>query len=271
MNDTQYKICHDAQVKLSGPDDGPGEITFYLSTFSNWDRVRPIPERPAKGAFAPFLDEFIKDGWLGESHMWENRPVGTIKDAGEDALGLIVTAEFHGTPEGQQARQTARERMARGKGVKTSMGYTVRADEYVPIEDEALKAEGLTEGRILLKVPVFEASLVNRPANPMAVAVGVKGEPGAGFTFQDRADALVAGAAELLKSAQRQQEARVKEGRVFSTANRAKLTDTRSALADLMALIDELLSASEPKAAPAAVLQAMHEYRMLMSKFQEIT
>jgi HK97 family phage prohead protease len=185
--ETQYKICDQAQVKLTGSDDGPGEITFYLSTWMPWDRVRPVPERPAKGAFAPYLDEFIKDGWLGESHMWENRPIGTIKDASEDSLGLLVTAEFHATPEAQQARQTAKERMARGKGVSTSMGYTVKADEYVPVDDPLLEAEGVTEGRVLVKVPVFEASLVNRPANPAAVVVGVKGQMGTDWSFAERA------------------------------------------------------------------------------------
>ena len=269
MEDTQYKICHDAQVKLSGSDDGPGEIAFYLSTFSNWDRVRPIPERPAKGAFQPYLDEFIKDGWLGESHMWENRPIGTIKDAAEDSIGLLVVAEFHATPDGQQARHIAKERMARGKSVKTSMGYGVKGDEYVPIDDYVLEGEGITEGRVLTKVPVYEASLVNRPANPAAVVVGVKGQLGADWSFAERADALVAGAAELAKSAQRQNEARTKEGRVFSTANRAKLESTRSALADLMALIDELLTASEPKAAPQEVYRLLMQQQELLARIQE--
>lgn len=269
MDATEYKICHDAQVKLSGSDDGPGEIAFYLSTFSNWDRVRPVPERPAKGAFEPYLKEFITDGWLGESHMWENRPIGTIKDAYEDTVGLLVTAEFHGTPEGQQARQTAKERMARGKGVKTSMGYSVKGDEYVPIDDEALLAEGITEGRVLTKVPVFEASLVNRPANPMAMAVGVKDWPAAGYSFAERADVLVAGATDLVKSARVQAEARAKEGRVLSGANRTKLSGLLASLEEVRAAIEELLQATEPKAQPSEIIRLLAEHQAMLARIQE--
>jgi hypothetical protein len=74
-----------------------------------------------------------------------------------------VKADFHTTQDAQAARTVVKERLARGKSVKLSIGYEVLLDEYVP------------EGRLLKDIKLYEWSIVTVPANPQAAVTGAKG------------------------------------------------------------------------------------------------
>ncbi|HEX8221829.1 MAG TPA: HK97 family phage prohead protease [Chloroflexia bacterium] len=163
-----------SKLELKGDDSGPGSFGMYLATWGNWDRVRPIPERPVKGAFAESLAAFVTDSMILWAHKDGNLPIATVRNAYEDDYGLWVEGDFHSTPEAQEVRTVMKERTERGKSVKASMGYITRKHDYVPMEDKNLIAEGITTGRELKKIDLYEGSIVNIPANPLAAVGGVK-------------------------------------------------------------------------------------------------
>ena len=265
----EYKIYEAQQVKLS--DDGPGTISLYFSTFANWDRVRPIPERPTKGAFAPHLPGLVKDGWITISHDWMRLGIATITDAREDDYGGWLDAEFHTTADAQAARTVVKERLARGKSVKTSMGYEVLGDDYVEMDDPALVAAGISRGRLLTDVRVLEVSLVNMPANPLADVRGVKDLVLADMPLDAQGDLVRATIAAYATRVQGLQELRAKEGRTVSAATAARLRAIRDAIADLHKTlpgvakeIDALLSLADPDRDKAAA--AWRQVRLMTQR-----
>lgn len=144
----------DAAIKA----DGQG-FDLYASVFNNIDRQGEIIE---PGAFKN-LGDFARDGVILTEHNMRSLPVGLIDTAVQDAKGLRVKGRFHSTPEAQACRAVVRERMAAGKSVKCSIGYQVL--DYVMDN-----IGGKTVCRIKA-VNVFEASIVNLPANPLAGVV----------------------------------------------------------------------------------------------------
>jgi len=218
------KVCENAGIKILGKAD-PGGSEFgllkgYGSTFGNWDRTA---ERPIKGAFAPYLAEFKRDGFISAYHNWTTIPVATITDVDEDDIGLPFVAEFHSTAAAQDIRTTLAERLARGKSVKTSIGYDVLADEFVEREDG-------TPGRLLKEIYLYEIAVVNVPANPLADVTGIKAGLPAGLKFDAESEMVLATVQDYLKRAQIIKGLRTKEGRVLSAANRNRLADLRTSL-----------------------------------------
>lgn len=265
----ERKVCEQSELKIDD-GSGPGTITFYVSTFGNWDRVRPVPEQPSQTAFDRHLEAFARDGWITEAHQWEKRPVATIKDVFRDAKGALVVGEYHTTADAQESRRTSLERLQRNKSVKTSMGYVVHDSRLVEMDDPTLKAEGITHGRMLTDVELLEASIVNRPANPQADVLGVKNLLETGGSFTDRALMAEAVIKSLAQSAEVQEIARLKENRELSAANRARLRavlEAMDAFDPHRETIRELLARTEPKALadPAAVRQALAQLYVLQA------
>ncbi len=219
-------------------DDDAGILEGYASTFLNWDSVR---ERPVKGAFAPHLDAFLKDGFIAIGHNWQSLPVATPVEAYEDDHGLFVRAAFHSTPEGQAARTVVKERLARGKSVKSSIGYEVLEDEYV------------ADGRLLKNVKLYEWSIVNVPANQAASMTYAKSLP-----LADHAATALAAVADFKDRITDLSQLRAKEGRVLSNANRERISQVKTALAALIQDLDALLSATEPVADTSKAAQDLY-------------
>lgn len=230
-----------AQIKME--DAGTGTFTGYASTWDNWDRAG---ERPTRGAFDRSLATFRRDGFIAIGHEWGGLPVATLTDAKEDDTGLFIAAEFHSTPDAQAARTVAAERLARGKSVSLSIGYNVLRDEYTDA------------GRLLKEIELYEVSLVNVPANPLALVAAVKSEPAIRPPFTVQAAQTETAVRDLLKRVERHAAARRKEGRVLSAANRSKLKDLHTSLADVMALLEELLQAAEPPAKTGPAWRRAH-------------
>jgi hypothetical protein len=243
-----------AQLKIS-KDSEFGTLQGYASTFANFDRVN---ERVVKGAFAKTLPHFRTDGFISVGHDWEVLPVATVTDAKEDEHGLFLTAEFHSTPFAQEARTIAQERIDRGKSVSLSIGYEVKDDEYVD------------EGRLLKELELFEVSLVNVPANPLATVTGVKSLLEASMSIDSHSDVVEAAIQGYVKRLGNYQGARVKEGRVLSGANRTKLSNLHESLADVMAAIEELLQATEPKANEDEVRKALAQWLVYQARRQGV-
>lgn len=221
--DYELKTLPIVQLKLA--DDGNGSYSGYAATFGNIDDGG---DRIHEGAFGPYLDEFVKDGFIAWQHEWDVL-VATISDAREDKIGLWLSASFHSTVAAQDARTITSERLARGKSMGQSIGY--RAREWDLTEEDGRLV------RELLKVQPFESSLVSLPMNRKAGVDSVKGVQG----FSDHLDRLMSDVQLLVD---------VKAGQVLSAANRGRLRKLLDALTSLEALrgdLDELLTSTEPK------------------------
>jgi HK97 family phage prohead protease len=143
--------------QFKGLEGARPEFSLYGAVFGNVDRQNEVC---APGCFVN-LAEFVRDGWLDVNHEWENLGIGVIDSATQDAHGLKVSGRFHSTPDAQAIRAKIRERMLWGKNVQCSIGYRV--------------LDGATEMRdgkavfVIKAAEVFEVSVVNLPANPLAM------------------------------------------------------------------------------------------------------
>jgi HK97 family phage prohead protease len=232
----EHKVMAAADLKFT--EESPhGEFSGYASTFSNWDMVK---ERPAKGAFTPHLDAFLKDGFIALGHDWNSLPIATPTDAYEDDHGLFIRAAFHSTQAAQDARKVLQERLALGKSAKTSIGYSVIADEYVE------------EGRVLKEIKLHEVSIVNVPANPLAAILSSKSGAVSDLGFNEHGEAVVSIVKAYMGRAQDRAKFRtdVKEGRIFSTANVRVFEGMRSSIAELDTTLAGFIEMGAPKAEP---------------------
>lgn len=212
----------DIQLKA----DDAGTVELYAAAFGNIDRQREVIE---PGAFAN-LDEFVKSGWIAINHEWDDLPVASVSSAVQDLTGLRITAEWHTTDDAQKCRTVVKERLARGKAVKCSIGYRV-------LDDAMEQRDGVTV-RVLKRVELYEASIVNLPANPQAEVVGVKS------WWHDLEEAYA-----LLREGQLAR----KEGRTLSGRNRDRLKACHSRMKEACDELGTLLTETEPVSSDASV------------------
>jgi HK97 family phage prohead protease len=151
-------VLHDCKFD----DAGNGTLSGYGSVFGNKDLGGDIV---VAGAFARSLPTFVKSGFISWSHQWET-PVATIETASEDTHGLSFTAEFHSTPQAQEKRQITAERLARGKSMGLSIGYSIAEGG----------AERKSGARYLKDLNVYEIALCTVPMNQDALVGDVKSE-----------------------------------------------------------------------------------------------
>lgn len=277
----EWKTVPLVDAKVAG--DGSGRLTGYASVFggldSYGDTIQP-------GAYTATLDEFVKSGFIAWSHNWDQM-IGTVSSATQDSKGLLITADFHSTPEAQQARTIAAERLARGKSMGLSIGYVPTKWSYQ--EDPTSKAQI----RVLEEIKLFETSLVAIPADPFALATGVKSHP---LTerpsslpqlkaaddepvtdleppeepnterFADHAErvllelsAFTERTRELLTLRQQRREEPGKAGRVLSEANRQRISALMEQLGELLASAEPVKAdelAPDPEAEKASPVQS---------------
>ncbi len=228
----EHKMFAAVDLKLRDDSEHPnGVIEAYASTFANWDSVG---ERPRKGAFSKHLESFLKDGFVALGHDWSGLPIATPIEAYEDDIGLFVRAAFHSTPDAQNVRTVIKERMARGKSVKTSIGYEVLEDEMV---------EG---GRVLNDVKLYEWSIVNVPANQSAIVLGAKSGAVSAFGLNEHIEEVVSALDVLAGRVRDRHDFRTKEGRVLSSANRTRIEELLPSLMSVHDALKDLLNATAP-------------------------
>ncbi len=155
----QIKTQELAEFKMA--DTGNGGFSGYASTFGNYDSVK---EAVVKGAFSDTLEQFKTNGFIALNHDWNGEAIAFVKDAFEDEKGLFVECEFHSTTKAQEVRKIMQERSAAGKSNRMSIGYRVE------------KATQTKEGKQLNKIKLYEASIVNVPANELAAIDSVKSD-----------------------------------------------------------------------------------------------
>lgn len=218
---------------------GVGTFTGYGSTFGNVDDTK---ERVIAGAFKETIPEFLRDGFIALGHNWGALPIATPTKAVEDSTGLLLTAEFHTTEEAQKVRQVMRERLDREKSVKLSIGYDVLEDR-----------KGKDDVRELVKLRLFEVSVVTVPANSLATVTDAKGVgllgglyAPAGLTHDDQRASLLAGLEAWVKRLDGLMELRAKESRTLSAQS---VRDIDAAIEHASAIVKGLKALKE-RAAP---------------------
>ena len=221
---------------LDVKEDDAGQVALYASVFNNIDRQG---EAIAPGAFAN-IDKFVKDGWLALNHDWDCLPIATIDSAMQDEKGLKLLCTWHSTEEAQACRTVVKERLARGKAVKCSIGYRVLED--------AIETRNGESTRILKAIEIYEASIVNLPANPLAEVTAAKG-------WYEKA-------CEQLAS---------KEGRVISNTNRTRLMRMCERLREAATDLEALLTETEP-AAPEDQPKSVDQLEVIreLSRFEAL-
>lgn len=173
---------------LTLSDEGPGTIEGYRSVFAEIDEGGDVI---VKGFFADTIPEYTEAGFTAHSHDWDfDKAVGFPVEAREDDHGFWVKSQFHSTPDAQNIRTKAKERLKAGKKVGFSFGYkvtdsaTVEAKDFKDqlalyvkperLEANLLKAQKFNRIRILKKGEVIEDSIVTAPMQKLATATAIK-------------------------------------------------------------------------------------------------
>lgn len=164
-------------------DEGNGGYEGYGNDKGVLDSYDDIT---VDGCFSEGLAEFIQAGWSAPDHEWGIKDeIGIIADASEDDRGLFVRTEFHPTADAQQIRDKVKHRLEKGKAVNLSIGYVALKWRYVsgreaiqylkdPSADVVARLEKTARVRLLLKVKVYEVSVVSVGANPNSAVTAVK-------------------------------------------------------------------------------------------------
>jgi HK97 family phage prohead protease len=230
-------------VEFKFLEGGTGGFEGYGSLFGILDDGGDVVEA---GAFAEAIPQFLKEGFISLGHDWDGLAIGTVADAREDARGLYIRTEYHSTADAQDARKVAQERIARGKSVGLSIGYSVAP------ENAAVDADGV---RHLTKINrLFEVAQVNVPMLRPAGLIGVKGY---GVPFDVHSDEVRVALAEWLERVRSGSDLRAeKAGRAISESRRLRIAAVRESLLAGAGEIEALLKETEP---PAAVVEAVVE------------
>jgi len=150
--------------------DGPGRYGGHVAAFGNVDHGGDLIEH---GATVAGLPNLVASGFLAWAHDYKSFPIGMIDEAREDAHGLWIAGPFHSTPDAQQARTIAAERLAAGKAMGMSIGYDPQEWTYRKIAGES-GPYGADQIRVLTRIDVLEGSLVPLPMNDRAQLGEVK-------------------------------------------------------------------------------------------------
>ena len=236
----ERKTCTEHGIKIT--QDGSGSFEGYASVFGNFDRVN---EAVVKDAFKN-IESFTEEGFGAIGHDWNGLPIATIAYAKQDEVGLYIKADFHSTPEAQNARTVIQERLARGKSVGLSIGYEVNDSEYVP------------EGRLLKALTLFEVSVVTIPANPLAGVNTAKDYSPTNLSLDEHSALMLANAKAYVARLNELHSLRQKDGRGLSQSRREEL-------AAIKQVIDEAYTATSPLADSAKVRSAYAKYLALTS------
>lgn len=228
-----------------------GEFSGYGAVFGNVDDGGDVI---MPGAFEKALPAFNQDGFFAWQHDWWT-PVGVPREAREDDKGLFVSGVFHSTADAQKARTITAERVAEGKSMGLSIGYSVEVEEY-------------TATSRLLKVinPLYEVSLVTVPMNRLAGVTDVKGSLGSGLPISERLELVAAEGEALVAHLKKRAHMRAKEGRVLSSANRDLISSLDEQLAAVRSAISELLDATDPDKDGKAALAVLAEFEAISAR-----
>ncbi len=200
MNEHYYKFVSLAGFKSAAPLNGTdsGSLEGYASKYGELDNGDVTPDGKRfgdivlRGAFADTLAQFLERGFNTKSHDWSvDGMIGYPVVANEDDTGLFVKFNFHSTPDAQNVRVKTMERLAAGKTVGLSIGwspgtkpiliqqkdYETELPKYVAQESLAgtlTKAGKYDFVRVLPRVNLHEVAVVCEGMLDSALATNVK-------------------------------------------------------------------------------------------------
>jgi len=172
MKDKNFKtLIFPFKVKQEqvSEDDNFYSFEGYGSTFGNLDLVGDVV---LPGAFSDSLKKRMPK--LLWSHNAYQLPLGKFDTAQEDGNGLFMTGRL---PKNVTASKDAGELMKMGAIDSMSIGFNI------------VESDVTSDGVMLLKkVDLWEVSLVNMPANPMASITSVKADQIIDLNFLKNSD-----------------------------------------------------------------------------------
>jgi len=219
--------------------------------------------------------DFTVDGRKRAVFLWQHRsqdpPIATIDRLFEvaaadlppavrayapDATGGVgVTRTYLDTPR-------ANEVLAGLTGSAiTEMSYAYEATRW---DFEEPKEDGGLLVRNIYTAKLFDVSDVNWGMNPATSADGAK----TSIPLNDHHAAVQAAVATYTERLKALSELRAKEGRILSGENRKRIEDAVKSLTDATDALNELLAATEPKAAPAPSVVDAAALSRLFANFQ---
>jgi HK97 family phage prohead protease len=272
---------------LTVTEEGPGHITGYRSVFGEIDEggdlvakgffADAIPEYLSAG-FTAHSHDWDFDKVVGYPIDAKEDDYGLFVDS-----EFHSTPDAQNVRTKAIERKKAGKRVGFSFGFSISDKSYIEAKDYKDqlalyvrpdrLQANLLKAQKFDRIRILKKGEIMEDSIVTAPMNKLAMASGVKSEDqikelsedqiqqvltsandefflkviAASESFESFDKAAPAALKKFIENMQRNHEARVKEGRVLSSSNRATVQKCKDALTALMGDLDALLQMSEPK------------------------
>lgn len=183
MPDKQLERKYVSLAVFKSLDEGNGGFEGYGNDLGVLDSYDDIT---VEGCFEDGLEEFVQAGWSAPDHEWGIKDeIGIITEAREDTRGLFIRTEFHPTDDAQRIRAKVKNRLDNKKTVNLSIGYVALKWRYVsgreaiqylkdPSAETVARLEKTARVRLLLKVKVYEVSVVSVGANPNSAVTAVK-------------------------------------------------------------------------------------------------
>lgn len=210
-------------------------------------------------------DVVLKSAWpagvnvaIQPSHDWNSYAIGEGVTDQRGEWGTVNLDFFLDTSLGKDWYASTKRR---GDRQQWSFGYRVLESEPGTVAGQPVQ--------FLKSLQLFEASPVLAGAQPLSHTMAIKAaEPG--LPFADELDAAHAAVTSLLGRSQSLADLRSKEGRTLSTANRNRLAGLAESMRSLLTDLDELLTATEPAKAAAAlpeVARMLAEYQALKERY----
>lgn len=213
----------------------------------------------APGAFKDALADFLKHGFVADTHEWTMKDLHAMPLIAEEKGNELYTeAEFHSDPESQAIRTKCIERMEKGLSVGLSIGFSIGERMMFPsgsalwewAEKQGSWAMGSWdraeienydgECRLITKIArLFEYSITPVPMNPKALASDAKRfawEDGllTGLTFDEHSDQVLIAVRSLATRATEYASARTRQGRSLNPDRAAEFEALGKALLDLV-------------------------------------
>jgi phage head maturation protease len=197
------------ELRMEGAEASNGGLKGMALKYGVLDSYRSVF---APGSATAALPDFVANGSFLESHDADDLAIGYIKSATDNGAGVEVEVEYHSTPAAKDARTVALERLAAGKKVGLSIGFTI--GDYLEFEngEEMLRmVDTLGMDKMLFNVEairkcnrecylimrlakIYEVSQVNFPAVPESEASEVRNSlkgAHAGSSFADQLSSVL--------------------------------------------------------------------------------
>lgn len=265
----EYKSLPQFTKEISGRT-----VTGIFAVHGNVDEGR---DRSWPGSFA---DTTVK-GRSRVRFLWQHDgsapPIAKIESIREVARNELPEAVLGYAPEATGGVEVARTYFENARAQEVfeavrekavdEMSYAYNVKQWDVEEDD----EG-RQVRNLRRVELYDISDVNWGMNPATAGIKtIQALLEADTPFDQHAAGVESVLSAFVERAERMHGARIKEGRVLSSANRKRIEGLLASLKEVASDLEELLAATAPKADPATVQQLMIEWQRTLAQLNGAT